>query len=81
MTTAGFITVITTVIVVITAPVDVDTASVITGELSERETGWVCAGRRLIGAIPAVIIQVTFPGVGNTAATGTRVLIRRTRPS
>lgn len=27
---------------VITAPVDVDTAAVITGELSERETGWVC---------------------------------------
>lgn len=27
---------------VITAPVDVDTAPVITGELSERETGWVC---------------------------------------
>jgi len=27
---------------VITAPVDIDTASVITGELSVRETGWVC---------------------------------------
>lgn len=78
MTTASFITVITTVIVVITAPVDVDTASVIAGELSERETGWVCAGWRFIGAVPTVIIQVTRPGDGNTAATGTRVLIRRT---
>lgn len=98
------------VLTVVAAPVDVDAAPVVAGELCQGEAGRVgCGGGRgtvstgdsscppqqprgapqcpqcsqsqlttrggLVGAVPAVIVQVTRPGDGDAAAAGAGELV------
>lgn len=77
MAATCLVTVIATIIVVVTTPINVNASTIRTSELCQREAGGVGTRVWFIRAVSTVIVQVTCPRDGYAATTGTSVLIGR----